>query len=135
MKLRVQFLQGEKIGGDVLPDRSVRTTTSFHRPNPFRLECIMTSQEFAILLREDVIGHGGDIHRSSEPATKLEHEGGLAAAHRASDAHGKRAPMKIAVQRLIALVKMSGVIQVFVSMSARTMMVMVMMTAHKTQRG
>ena len=104
----------------------MRAAAGFNSANLVGFKRVITDEKLAVFLRENVVCDGGDFVRLAELAAKLEHKSGLAAADGATDADGKRAPMEVAIQREIALVKMPGVIQVFVRVSVGTVIVMVM---------
>jgi hypothetical protein len=114
VKLAVEFFQREKVRRYVFADRGMRAATCLDGANTLGFERIMTREKFAIFLRENVVGHGGDVHLLPQRSTELEHQRCLAAAHRATHSDGKCALLKIAVQRQIALMEMTWMIMMFV---------------------
>src|SRR6186713_2517923 len=101
MKLRMQFLQREKVGGNVFANGGVWTATGLDRPDAIGAECLVPRQEFAVFLREDVVRDRGDVHPVAQLEAELKHQRSLAAAHRAADADRERAPREVAVERQI----------------------------------
>jgi hypothetical protein len=58
---------------------------------------------------------------------ELEHQRGFAAADRTAHPNGEGAPREIAMERLIAFVEMAGVIERFVGVAVRAVIVIVLM--------
>ena len=63
---------------------------------------LVADEELAILPREDVVGHGGEVHAVAQPAAQLQHQRRLAAADRPADADGERPPRVIPVRAAAA---------------------------------
>src|SRR5262249_36147570 len=103
-----------EVCGDVFANRRVRATPGLNGSNAFRLERLVADQELAILLCEDVIRDYRDVQARAQPATELEHQPGFAAADPSADSDSKGAPGEIAVDRPVAVMEVSGVIEMFV---------------------
>src|SRR5579859_6046583 len=99
----------------------MRAAASFHSANALGRQSVMFRQKLAVFLGENVIGHGGNTHGFAEPPTKLQHQRGLATAHRAAHANRESPHVKVAVERAFAVVKMSGMISMLVYMSFAAM--------------
>jgi hypothetical protein len=110
----------------------MRAAAGFNSANLVGFKRVITDEKLAVFLRENVVCDGGDFVCLAELAAKLEHESGLAAADGSTDADGERAPMEVAIQWKVALVKMPGVVHVFVRVSVGTVIVMVM-GVHRVQ--
>lgn len=80
-------------------------------------ESMMPGEKLSVFLGEDVIRDRGNVSRITQPKTQLKHQGGLAASNRATNTHGERPLGEIPIERLIAIMKMSRVIQMFVGVA------------------
>jgi hypothetical protein len=70
MELLGELLELHQVPGDVLADRSMRAAASLETRDPFRWQGLIAGQEFAVLAREDVVGHlpeAGAWRSNSEP--------------------------------------------------------------------
>ena len=114
MEGAVQFLQRQEVRRNVFADRRVRTAAGLDGADAFGGQRVVLGEKFAVLLGEDIIGHGGNVQLRPQLQAELQHEGGLATADRPAHAHGEGAPAKIAIQRRVPVVEMSGMIQVIV---------------------
>jgi hypothetical protein len=127
----MELLQRQEIGGDIFADGGVRAAARFHGPDAFRRERLVTNQEFTIFPGEDVIGDHGKVHSIPQFPAERQHERGLAAAHRAADPDRKGPVGQVTTERLVAVVKMAGVGQLFVGVFvAAGGMVVVRMRIH-----
>ena len=131
LEFAMEFLERKEIGRDIFSNRGMRAAAGFNGANLVGFKRVIKDEELPVFLRKNVVCDSGDFVRLAELAAKLEHESGLAAADGSTDADGKRAPVEVAIQRKIALVKMPGVIHVFVRVSVRTVIVM-LMGVHKS---
>ena len=113
----MEIFEGEKIGGDVFADGGVRAATGFDGADAFGGEGFVADEKFAVFFGENVVRDGGDAEAVAEMAAELEHEGGFAAADGAAHADGEGALGEVAVEREIAIVEVTGVIQVFVGVA------------------
>ena len=77
----------------------------------------MPNEEIAIFFGEDVIGNRCDTHPTTQMTAELKHQRGFSAPNRPSDANGKSAAREIAIKRLVAIVKVARMVQVFVSVA------------------
>ena len=123
----VQFFKGHQVRRNVLSNRGVRTATRLDRANAFRRQRTVARQKFAILLGKNVVGHDADVSLVAQPQAELKHKRSLAAADRSADADGERASLEVAVERLVAFVKVTRMFERLVSVSAGAVM---MMRAH-----
>ena len=87
---------------------------------------MIANQELAVLFRKDVVGNSGDVQSLPEVPAELEHERGLAAAHRSTDTHSKSPLGKVAREREVPFMEMAGVIEVFVRVAVVAVMMVVM---------
>ena len=133
----MKFFQSQKIGGNIFANSSVRTATRFDRTNAFCGKSLVVDQKFAVFLGEDVIGDRGQAELVAQAQAKLKHQCGLAASDRPADANGKCALGKIALDRQIAIVEVTGMVQVVMCVVMRTMFVTVemMLVMHKFSFG
>jgi hypothetical protein len=109
LKALVEFLEGQEIGGNIFADGSMRAAAGLNGADAFRRQCLVTNQEFTVLASEDVVGDGGNVHAVPQFPAEREHEGSFAAANRAADADSKGTAGQVAMERLIAVMEMSGV--------------------------
>jgi hypothetical protein len=72
----------------------------------------MFGQELAVFPCKNVVRHRGDFEAFAQPPAQLQHQRGFPAAHRAADADRERTPVEIAIERQVALVKMTGFVGV-----------------------
>jgi hypothetical protein len=128
IKLRVQFFEREEIRRNILANCSMWAAARFDCSNSLGRKSIMPNQELAIFFREDVIGYRSDAHASAKMATELKHERSLPASNRPPNPNGKSAARKIAIERLVAVVKMAGMIQVFVRVAMISVVVRIRMS-------
>ena len=131
LKFSMKFLQREEICRNIFSNRGMRAAAGFNGANLVGFKRVVADEELAVFLRKNVVCHRRDLVCLAELAAKLQHESGLAAADGSTNADGKRPPVEVAIQRKIALVKMPGVIHVFVRVSVRTVIVM-LMGVHKS---
>lgn len=125
LELLVEFFQGNQVGRDVLPNGGVGATTGLNRTDSSGIEGLIANQEFAVFPGEDVVGHGGKLHPVSEVSTELQHQSRLPTADWPADTHGEGSLMKISMQGALSIMKMAGVIQMFMGMSNRTVVMSV----------
>ena len=116
----MKLLQGQQVGGDILANGGVRTSSRLDGPDPFRRQGAVLGQELAVFPGEDIIRDRGQIHSIPQPQAQLQHQRGLTAADRSADSHGKCALPEIAIQRPLPIMKMTGMIQMFVRMAVGT---------------
>ena len=83
----------------------------------------MPNQEFAVFFGEDVIRDRSEAQTASKMAAELKHQRSFSTPNRPSDANGKSAAREIAIKRLVAIVKVAGMIQVLVSVAMVSMVV------------
>jgi len=129
MKFLLQFFQGEEVGGNILADGGVRAAAGLHRANAPGIERFMADQKFAVLLRENIVGHSRQTRAAAQPLAKREHQRGLAAADRTSNTDGKGALMEVAPKRLFTVKERTRMDGVFMGMAIGT--VRMRMDAHK----
>ena len=120
----VKVFQSEQIGGDILANSSVGTTTRLDRPDAVGFEGLMAHEELAILFSEDVVCDSRHPKLMTQFQAQCQHEGGFAAADRSADTHRKGAAAEIADEWLRALVEVARVFEVFVSMALGPVLVM-----------
>src|SRR4029077_19225961 len=108
-----QFLERHEVVADVLANRRVRTAARLDGADSMCVEGLVSDEKLRVLAREDVVGDDAEAVRAAQPLAEREHQRGLAAADRSSDADGEAARRVIARQRHIALVKEAGVIVMF----------------------
>jgi hypothetical protein len=125
----MKLLKRHEVGGNILANRSVRTTARLDRANALRCQSTVVHEEFAVFLGENVVGHCSNIQAISQALAELEHERGLTAPHRSPDANGKRALLEVPVKRQIAFMKMAGMLHVFVGMTLRVIVAVTMRMA------
>jgi hypothetical protein len=125
LKALVEFLEGQEIGGDIFADGSMRAAAGLNGADAFRRQCLVTNQEFTVLASEDVVGDGGNVHAVPQFPAEREHEGSFAAANRAADADRKGTMGQVTMKRLIAVMEMSWVRQMFVGVSVAVVRVVV----------
>ena len=113
----MQFLQGQEIRGDVLAYSGVRATSGFNRPNPLRRQCLVLHQKFAILLREDIVGDRCNIELGAHVFAQLQHQRSLPTSDRAPYPNGECTARIIAVQWLVAIMKMARMVEMLVCVS------------------
>ena len=61
MKLLLQFLQGQQVGGNILANGGVGATAGFDGAYAIGLQGLVADEEFTVFLGENVIGDGGDV--------------------------------------------------------------------------
>src|SRR5258708_36188316 len=88
----------------------MRTAACFDSADAFGFKRLVLCQKLAVFLGENIIGYNGDSHLFPKPLTKLEHQRGLAAAHRSADTDSECALSKITLNRQFALVKAAPMI-------------------------
>ncbi len=114
MKLRVEFLEGEEVGGDVFTDGGMGAAAGFHGADAFGGQGLVTDEKLAVFAGEDVVGDCGEIQAGAQVPTELQHERGFAAADGSPDSHGEGALGEVAIERSVAQVEVPGMLQVFV---------------------
>ena len=114
VKLLMEFLQRQQVGGNVFADGRMWTAAGFHGPDALGFQRLVADEEFAVFPGENVIGDGSDVHLSAQLPAQREHQCRLAAAHRPAHPDRERTLVEIAMQRLVAFVEMAGVVEVFV---------------------
>jgi hypothetical protein len=117
VELAMEFFEREQVRGDVLANGGVRATPGFDSANSFGGQGVVADEEFAIFPRKNVVRDGSDAQFIAEMAAEFEHQRGFTAADRAADADRESAPRKIAVERLVSFMEMTGVVEVFVSVA------------------
>jgi hypothetical protein len=129
----MQILQREQIRRNILADGRVRATSGLDSPDAFTGKRLVLGEKIPIFSSKYVIGDDSDTHDRVQLSAKLQHQSGLAASHGASDADGESATTEIPIDGQIALVKRTGVIEVFVSVPDTTSLVvmLMMMDAHE----
>jgi hypothetical protein len=130
LEFLMQFFEGDEIRSDVFADGGVRTAASFNGANSFGGQGGVANEKLAIFFRENVVRDGGDIPLVAHASAKLQEQRCLAAAHRSADSDGEGAFRKIAVDRRIAVVEMAGVIEMFVRVAVRAVIVGMRMRVH-----
>jgi hypothetical protein len=116
----VEFFERQEISGNILTNRCMRAAARFNGANSFGGKRLVPDEEFAIFFSENVVGDSGDAEAITEMAAELQHEGRLPATNRPAHAHGKSAMGEVAMEREFAMMKMTGVIEVFVSVAVIT---------------
>jgi len=102
LMLPCQLLQRAKINTDVLADGGMRAAASLDSTDAAGVKRSMSEQEFAILLRENVIRHCAEAVLVTQAAAQGEHERRLASPYRAPDAHSEAPASVVARKRLRA---------------------------------
>ncbi len=125
MEQAVQFLQREQVRRNVLADGGMGTSAGFHGADSRGVQGLVADEEFTVLAGEDVVGDGGDVPVFAKTPAELEHQRGLAAADGAAHANGEGPPLEITIQRQLALVEMTRMVEVLVGVAAGSVMMLV----------
>ena len=114
MKFPLEILQGQEVGRNVFADGGMRAAARLHRPDAFGFQSLMADEKLAVFPGEYVVGHRRQTDALAQLLAKRQHQRRFAAPHRSAHAYGKRALLKVAGMRLVALMKPARMIEVFV---------------------
>jgi hypothetical protein len=103
----------------------VWAAAGFDGANAFGGQRVVADEEFAVFFGEDVVGDGGDVPLVAHFSAELKEESGFAAADGAANADSEGAAGKVARERGVALVKMARMIEGFVGVAVRAVIVRV----------
>jgi hypothetical protein len=119
-----EVVESMQVVADVFSDRRVRAPAGLDRADSLRWESLMPMQKLSILPRENVVGDDSEAHPVAEREAQCKKKSRLAAADGAADADGERSARVVALSSRSAPMKEAGVLQYFVRMAVRTIVIM-----------